>query len=98
MFSYASARNVQGNPGADAALPSYPQHPLGRALLPHARGIPAGMMAQQGCTHRRTQHSRFHTLLVWPGELHGQEPGAGGDANGALLGVAAVPVLKGSWS
>ena len=39
MFSRDSARNVQGDPGADAALPSYIQYPSGRPLLPHAGGI-----------------------------------------------------------
>ena len=53
-------------------------------------------MVEQGRTRGRTQHGRFHTLLVRPGGLRGQGPGADGDANAALLGVAAVPVLEGS--
>jgi len=53
-------------------------------------------MVQQGCTGRRTQRSGLHTILLWSGYLRGQEPGADGDADAALLGVAAVPVLEGS--
>ena len=54
-------------------------------------------MVQQGHTGWRTQHSGLHTVLVRPSDLCGQEPGADGDADAALLGVAAVPVLEGSW-
>ena len=97
MFSRDSVRNVQGDPGADAALPPYLQHPSGCPLLPHAGGIPARTMVQQGRTRGRTQHHRLHTVLVRPDNLRGQESGANGDANGGLLGVAAVPVLEGSW-
>jgi len=55
-------------------------------------------MVQQGRARGRTQHGRFHTVLVRTGDLRGQEPGGDGDANAALLGVAAVPVLEGSRS
>ena len=48
-------------------------------------------------TGGRTQHSRLHTLLVRASDLRGQEPGTDGDADVTLLGVAAVPVLEGSW-
>jgi len=53
-------------------------------------------MVQQGRTGGRTQHSGLHAVLVRPSELRWQEPGADGDADAALLGVAAVPVLEGS--
>ena len=96
MFSHDLVRNAQGDPGADTALPSYLQHPSGCALLSHARGIPAGTMVQQGRTRGRTQLRGLHTVLVWSDYLRGQEPGADGDADAALLGVAAVPVLEGS--
>ena len=97
MFSHDLARNVQGDPGADATLPSYLQHPSGRALLPHASCIPARTLVHQGRTCGRTQHRGLHTILVRSGELRGQEPGADGDADAALLGVAAAPVLEGVW-
>jgi len=96
VFSHDPARNVQGDPGADAALPSYLQHTSGRPLLPHAGGIPAGTMVQQGRTRGRTQHDGFHTILIRSDDLRRQEPGADGDANASLLVVAAVPVLEGS--
>ena len=96
MFSNVSARNVQGDPGADTALPSYLQHSPGCPLLPHARGIPSRTMVQQGRTRGRTQHGRLHTILVRPDNLRGEEPGADGDADGGLLAVAAVPFLEGS--
>ena len=55
-------------------------------------------MAQRGRTSRRTQHGRFHAVLVRADELCGQELGADGDADGALLDIAAIPFLEGSWS
>ena len=50
-------------------------------------------MVKQGRARGRTQHDRFHTVLVRSNDLHRQEPGSDGDADAALLGVAAVPVL-----
>ena len=63
--------NVQSDPGADTSLPPYLQHPSGRPLLPHAGGVLARTMAQQGRTRGRTQHGRFHTVLVRADELCG---------------------------
>jgi len=53
-------------------------------------------MVQQGHARWRTQHSCLHTVLIWSDDLRREEPGVGGDAHVALLGVAAVPVLEGS--
>ena len=53
-------------------------------------------MVQKGCARGSTQHSCFHTVLIRPDDLRWEEPGVDGDANTAVLGVAAVPVLEGS--
>ena len=53
-------------------------------------------MAEQGRPRWRTQHGRFHTILVRADNLRWQESGTDGDADAALLGVAAVPVLESS--
>ena len=53
-------------------------------------------MVEQGCAGGRTQHGRLHTVLVRPSDLRRQEPGADGNADGVVLGAAAVPVLEGS--
>jgi len=53
-------------------------------------------MVQQGRTGGRTQHSGLYTVLVRSSDLRGQEFGADGDADAALLAVAAVPILEGS--
>jgi len=54
-------------------------------------------LVQQGCARGSTQHSCFHTILIWPDDLRWEEPGVEGDADTALLGAAAVPILEGSW-
>ena len=53
-------------------------------------------MVQQGRTREKTQHGRLHTVLVRSCDLRGEEPGTDGDADGDMLGVAAVPFLEGS--
>ena len=53
-------------------------------------------MVQQGRTRGKAQHGRLYTVLVWSRDLRGEEPSVDGDADGDMLGVAAVPFLEGS--
>lgn len=54
-------------------------------------------MVEQGRSGGGTQHGCFYTLLVRPDNVRRETFCANGDADAALLGVAAVPVLEGSW-
>jgi len=46
---------------------------------------------------RTTQRGCFLLVLVRPCELRGKGPGAIGDADSALLGVAAFLLFQGAW-
>jgi len=54
-------------------------------------------MVQQGCSRGRTQRGCFHIVLIRSDDLRWEEPGVDGDADGAVLGAAAVPILECSW-
>jgi len=54
-------------------------------------------MVQQGRARGRTQRGCFHAFFVRSDDLRWQEPGVDGDADVALLAVAAVPVFESSW-
>ena len=53
-------------------------------------------MVWQGRARGRTQRGCFYTVLIRSDDMLWQEPSADGDADVGLLGIAAVPVFKGS--
>jgi hypothetical protein len=54
-------------------------------------------MVEYWCAGWRAQHDCVLPVLIWADKLCGEELGVDGDANGALLGASAIPVLPGTW-